>query len=87
MQNPAKKLYAMQYHPEVLHTEHGKEMLHNFLFEVCGCTGSWTMANYAKTLLPISKKPSATAKSSWPFPAASTALSQQPSSPKPSAAS
>lgn len=51
MQNPAKKLYAMQYHPEVLHTEHGKEMLHNFLFEVCGCTGSWTMANYAKTAI------------------------------------
>lgn len=51
MQNKAKKLYAMQYHPEVLHTEHGKEMLHNFLFEVCGCTGSWTMANYAKTAI------------------------------------
>mgnify|MGYP004443185137 FL=1 len=49
MQNTERKLYAMQYHPEVLHTEHGKEMLHNFLFEVCGCTGSWTMANYAKT--------------------------------------
>ena len=51
MQNPEKKLYAMQYHPEVLHSEHGKEMLHNFLFEVCGCTGSWTMANYAKTAI------------------------------------
>ena len=51
MQNPEKKLYAMQYHPEVLHSEHGKEMLHNFLFEVCGCTGSWTMANYTKTAI------------------------------------
>ena len=51
MQNTERKLYAMQYHPEVLHTEHGKEMLHNFLFEVCGCTGSWTMANYAKTAI------------------------------------
>lgn len=49
MQNPEKKLYAMQYHPEVLHSEHGKEMIHNFLYEVCGCTGTWTMANYAKT--------------------------------------
>lgn len=49
MQNEDRKLYAMQYHPEVLHTEHGKEMLHNFLYEVCGCTGTWTMANYAKT--------------------------------------
>ena len=56
MQNPAKKLYAMQYHPEVLHSEHGKEMIHNFLFEVCGCTGSWTMANYAKTAVEQIKK-------------------------------
>ena len=56
MQNPAKKLYAMQYHPEVLHSEHGKEMLHNFLFEVCGCTGTWTMANYAKTAIETIKQ-------------------------------
>lgn len=56
MQNPAKKLYAMQYHPEVLHTEHGKEMLHNFLFTICGCTGTWTMANYAKTAVEDIKK-------------------------------
>lgn len=56
MQNPAKKLYAMQYHPEVLHSEHGKEMLYNFLFEVCGCTGTWTMANYAKTAVETIKQ-------------------------------
>ena len=51
MQNEEHCLYAMQYHAEVLHTEHGKEMLHNFLYEVCGCTGQWTMANYAKTAI------------------------------------
>ena len=51
MQNEEKKLYAMQFHAEVLHTEHGKEMLHNFLYEVCGFTGTWTMANYAKTAI------------------------------------
>ena len=51
MQNETRRLYAMQYHAEVLHTEHGKEMLHNFLYEVCGCTGQWTMANYAKTAI------------------------------------
>ena len=51
MQNEECRLYAMQYHAEVLHTEHGKEMLHNFLYEVCGCTGQWTMANYAKTAI------------------------------------
>ena len=51
MENADKKLYAMQCHPEVLHSEHGKEMLHNFLYEVCGLTGTWTMANYAKTAI------------------------------------
>lgn len=51
MEHEERKLYAMQYHPEVLHTEHGKEMLRNFLFEVCGCTGDWTMANYAKSAI------------------------------------
>ena len=49
MENKERRLYAMQYHPEVLHTEHGKEMLRNFLFEACCCSGEWTMANYAKT--------------------------------------
>ena len=48
MQHTERRLYAMQYHPEVLHTEHGKEMLRNFLTEACGCSGKWTMANYAK---------------------------------------
>lgn len=48
MENIEKNLYAMQYHPEVLHSEHGKEMLHNFLYEICNCSGSWTMKNYAK---------------------------------------
>lgn len=49
MQHVEKKFYAMQYHPEVLHTENGTAMLRNFLYEVCHCTGQWTMANYAKT--------------------------------------
>ncbi len=51
MMNEEKGLYAMQYHPEVLHTDHGKEMIHNFLYRVCGCTGIWTMANYAKVAI------------------------------------
>lgn len=44
-----KKLYGMQYHPEVNHSENGTKMLRNFLYEVCGCSGDWTMENYAKT--------------------------------------
>lgn len=48
MRHTERKLYAMQYHPEVNHTENGTDMIKNFLFEVCGCEGTWTMANYAK---------------------------------------
>ena len=45
---PDKKLYAVQFHPEVTHSEFGKQILHNFLYNVCGCTGDWTMENYAE---------------------------------------
>ena len=51
MQNPSKKLYGVQFHPEVLHTEHGMDMLKNFLYRICGCTGSWTMSDYMKTAI------------------------------------
>ena len=43
-----RKLYGVQFHPEVTHTEYGKQILHNFLFDVCGCVGTWKMDNYAK---------------------------------------
>lgn len=43
--------YGVQYHPEVNHTEHGQAMLHNFLYEVCGATGDWTMEDYCKTAI------------------------------------
>ncbi|SDJ95425.1 glutamine-hydrolyzing GMP synthase [Natronincola ferrireducens] len=46
MENRDKKLYAVQFHPEVEHTEAGKEILKNFLYEVCGCEGKWTTENY-----------------------------------------
>ncbi|MFT3950757.1 MAG: glutamine-hydrolyzing GMP synthase [Oscillospiraceae bacterium] len=49
MENAAKKLYAIQFHPEVNHTENGLAMLRNFLFRVCGCMGDWTMENFAET--------------------------------------
>ena len=44
----ARGFYGVQYHPEVNHTEHGTDMIRNFLYEVCGCTGSWTMGNYMR---------------------------------------
>jgi GMP synthase (glutamine-hydrolysing) len=46
MENPAAGLYAVQYHPEVEHTQCGREILHNFLYAICGCKGTWTMANF-----------------------------------------
>ena len=41
-----KKLYAVQYHPEVLHTSYGKEILSNFVCRICGCSGSWKMEDF-----------------------------------------
>ena len=46
MENEEKALYAVQFHPEVEHTEKGKEILKNFLYEICHCKGDWTMGNY-----------------------------------------
>ncbi len=49
MENPAKKLYAVQFHPEVNHTEYGKEMLRSFVYDVCGCKGTWRMESFVET--------------------------------------
>ncbi|MDO4743595.1 MAG: glutamine-hydrolyzing GMP synthase, partial [bacterium] len=48
MENTSKKLYAVQFHPEVLHTPFGAEMLRSFVYDVCGCLGEWTMSSFAK---------------------------------------
>ncbi|MGN1050715.1 MAG: glutamine-hydrolyzing GMP synthase, partial [Acutalibacteraceae bacterium] len=56
MENDEKKLYATQFHPEVAHTEQGKEMLHNFLFKACGCKGDWKMDSFVKTTVSELKK-------------------------------
>lgn len=42
------KLYAIQFHPEVLHTQEGKKMLHNFVYDVCGCIGDWHMDSFVE---------------------------------------
>lgn len=42
----AKGFYGVQFHPEVNHTPKGSALIKNFLFEVCGCKGDWTMTNY-----------------------------------------
>lgn len=48
MANPEKKLYATQFHPEVMHTQEGMKMLSNFVFKVCECKGDWQMASFVE---------------------------------------
>ena len=47
----ARRFYGVQFHPEVNHTEQGAEILHNFLYAICGATGDWTMADYRQTAI------------------------------------
>ncbi|WP_026894505.1 glutamine-hydrolyzing GMP synthase [Clostridiisalibacter paucivorans] len=47
MANKDKKLYAVQFHPEVEHTEMGREILNNFLYNVCEISGDWNMGDFA----------------------------------------
>ena len=49
IENRDKKIYAFQYHPEVTHSEHGFEMLKNFVFEIAGAQKNWSMENYIET--------------------------------------
>ena len=42
----SNKIFGVQFHPEVLHTEKGKEIIQNFLYEICGADGGWTMKNF-----------------------------------------
>ena len=49
MENEEKKLYAVQFHPEVMHTQEGQKMLSNFIFDVCGCTGDWKMDSFVES--------------------------------------
>ena len=46
MEDRSRRLYALLFHPEVVHTERGLEILRNYAYEVCGCTGDWTMASF-----------------------------------------
>ena len=46
MANPEKRIYAVQFHPEVTHSEEGQRVLSNFLYNVCGCVGDWTMSAF-----------------------------------------
>lgn len=57
MENTEKRLYGMQFHPEVLHTPDGKNMIYNFARKVCCCTGEWRMENFInESILSIRDK-------------------------------
>jgi len=47
-ENPSEKLYAIQFHPEVLHTKEGTKMLSNFVYNVCHCSGDWRMDSFVE---------------------------------------
>ncbi len=47
--NEERKIYAVQFHPEVAHTEFGSQMLHNFVFDICNCEKNWKLSNYIET--------------------------------------
>lgn len=44
-----RKLYGVQFHPEVTHTEWGKQIIRNFIFDICGCSGVWKMVDFIET--------------------------------------
>ncbi len=46
MENDERAIYCVQFHPEVSHTPLGKEVLRNFLFSICGCSGDWTPSSF-----------------------------------------
>ena len=46
IQRPERQQYGLLFHPEVVHTEQGERILRNFAYDVCGCTGDWTMASF-----------------------------------------
>ncbi|ACA60137.1 glutamine-hydrolyzing GMP synthase [Candidatus Desulforudis audaxviator] len=46
MADPVRKLFGLQFHPEVRHTPRGVQILQRFLYEVCGCRGDWTMSSF-----------------------------------------
>jgi GMP synthase (glutamine-hydrolysing) len=48
MSDSTKRIFGVQFHPEVAHTPNGQKILRNFLFRICGCEPSWTMASFAK---------------------------------------
>ena len=56
MKDDARKLYAVQFHAEVEHTPFGRQLIKNFLFDVCGCKGDWNMGDFAQNMIKAIKE-------------------------------
>jgi GMP synthase (glutamine-hydrolysing) len=56
IEDPEKKIYGLQFHPEVVHTERGKDLIRNFLFQICGCSKLWTMQSFLEQVSEEVKK-------------------------------
>lgn len=61
-QNLEKKIFGVQFHPEVMHTEEGKKIIHNFLFNICKCKGDWTSHNFVENSISEIKQKVGNAK-------------------------
>lgn len=48
MENCNRNIYGVQFHPEVMHTPKGRDMLNNFLYDICGCSGDWIMSSFVE---------------------------------------
>ena len=46
MESVERKIFGVQFHPEVVHTENGTELLRRFVFDICGCSGSWSLGSF-----------------------------------------
>lgn len=56
MENKEKNLYAVQFHPEVVHTEEGEKLFHNFVYDICKCEGTWKMDSFVETQVKALKE-------------------------------
>ncbi len=56
MRHKSRPFYGVQFHPEVTHTPHGREILANFLYKVCGCGGTWQMGNFIEAAVESLRK-------------------------------
>jgi GMP synthase (glutamine-hydrolysing) len=56
MESPERKIFGLQFHPEVVHTPQGKDILNNFLFRICKCRGDWTVSSFVDQAVSLIKQ-------------------------------